>query len=381
MDKQRSAIFLPTSSLDSRTGSQPQLAKAVLPVANFSKIKRLLGSAPTTHLAATMRPLYESVFMQPIPRPNALTQRDLLGIEGLTPDSVASILDLSESYVALNRDAQKKSDVLRGRTLILLFFETSTRTRTSFELAGKRLGADVINISVASSAIKKGETLIDTAMTLNAMHPDVIVVRHPNAGAVRLLTNHVNCAVINAGDGSHEHPTQALLDALTIRRHKGRLDGLRVAICGDIMHSRVARSNILLLSMMGSQVRLVAPPTLVPTAIERMGAEVFSDMREGLEDCDIIMMLRLQAERMQGTFVPSTREYFRYFGLDESKLAAARPDALILHPGPMNRGVEIDSVVADDITRSAILEQVELGLAVRQACLDMLGSEKSKESI
>ncbi len=313
--------------------------------------------------------------MQPQTRPNALAQRDLLGIDGISPGDVTTILDLSESYVALNRNAQKKSDVLRGRTLILLFFETSTRTRTSFELAGKRLGADVINISVASSAIKKGETLIDTAMTLNAMHPDVIVVRHPDAGAVRLLANHVNCAVINAGDGSHEHPTQALLDALTIRRHKGRLDGLRVAICGDILHSRVARSNILLLSMMGSQVRLVAPSTLVPPAIERLGAEVFHDMRQGLEECDIIMMLRLQAERMQGTFVPSTREYFRYFGLDEAKLAMARPDALILHPGPMNRGVEIDSSVADDITRSAILIQVELGLAVRQACLDLLGRE------
>jgi aspartate carbamoyltransferase catalytic subunit len=308
--------------------------------------------------------------MQPQTRPNALAQRDLLGIDGISPGDVTTILDLSESYVALNRNAQKKSDVLRGRTLILLFFETSTRTRTSFELAGKRLGADVINISVASSAIKKGETLIDTAM-----HPDVIVVRHPDAGAVRLLANHVNCAVINAGDGSHEHPTQALLDALTIRRHKGRLDGLRVAICGDILHSRVARSNILLLSMMGSQVRLVAPPTLVPPAIERLGAEVFHNMRQGLDECDIIMMLRLQAERMQGTFVPSTREYFRYFGLDEAKLAMARPDALILHPGPMNRGVEIDSSVADDITRSAILIQVELGLAVRQACLDLLGRE------
>jgi len=313
--------------------------------------------------------------MQPVSRSNALAQRDLLGIEGLSPDTVSAILDLSETYVALNRNAQKKSDILRGRTLILLFFETSTRTRTSFELAGKRLGADVINISVASSAIKKGETLIDTAMTLNAMHPDVIVVRHPDAGAVRLLANHVNCSVINAGDGSHEHPTQALLDALTIRNHKGRLDGLRVAICGDVLHSRVARSNILLLNMMGSQVRLIAPPTLVPPAIERLGVEVFHDMRRGLEECDIIMMLRLQAERMQGTFVPSTREYFRYFGLDEAKLAMARPDALIMHPGPMNRGVEIDSRVADDITRSAILEQVELGLAVRQACLDMLGRE------
>ena len=313
--------------------------------------------------------------MQSVSRSNALAQRDLLGIEGLSPDTVSAILDLSETYVALNRNAQKKSDILRGRTMILLFFETSTRTRTSFELAGKRLGADVINISVASSAIKKGETLIDTAMTLNAMHPDVIVVRHPDAGAVRLLANHVNCSVINAGDGSHEHPTQALLDALTIRNHKGRLDGLRVAICGDVLHSRVARSNILLLNMMGSQVRLIAPPTLVPPAIERLGVEVFHDMRRGLEECDIIMMLRLQAERMQGTFVPSTREYFRYFGLDEAKLAMARPDALIMHPGPMNRGVEIDSRVADDITRSAILEQVELGLAVRQACLDMLGRE------
>ncbi len=313
--------------------------------------------------------------MQPVSHSNALAQRDLLGIEGLSPDTVSAILDLSETYVALNRNAQKKSDILRGRTLILLFFETSTRTRTSFELAGKRLGADVINISVASSAIKKGETLIDTAMTLNAMHPDVIVVRHPDAGAVRLLANHVNCSVINAGDGSHEHPTQALLDALTIRNHKGRLDGLRVAICGDVLHSRVARSNILLLTMMGSQVRLIAPPTLLPPAIERLGVEVFHDMRRGLEECDIIMMLRLQAERMQGTFVPSTREYFRYFGLDEAKLAMARPDALIMHPGPMNRGVEIDSRVADDITRSAILEQVELGLAVRQACLDMLGRE------
>lgn len=311
--------------------------------------------------------------MQSVPRLHTLPQRDLLGIEGLSPDDVSTILDLSESYAELNRQDQKKSDVLRGRTLILLFFETSTRTRTSFELAGKRLGADVINISVSSSAIKKGETLIDTAMTLNAMRPDVIVVRHPDAGAVRLLANHVNCAVINAGDGSHEHPTQALLDSLTIRRNKGRLDGLRVAICGDILHSRVARSNILLLSMMGSEVRLVAPPTLIPSEISRLGAEVFHNMKEGLKECDIIMMLRLQSERMQGTFVPSTREYFRYFGLDTTKLSVAKPDALILHPGPMNRGVEIDSNVADDITRSAILIQVELGLAVRQACLDLFG--------
>jgi aspartate carbamoyltransferase catalytic subunit len=310
--------------------------------------------------------------MQPAPLPSTFVHRNLLGIEGLSPEEIAILLDLSESYVALNRDAQKKRDVLRGRTLILLFFETSTRTRTSFELAGKRLGADVINISVGTSAIKKGETLIDTAMTLNAMRPDVLVVRHPDAGAVTLLSNHVNCAVINAGDGSHEHPTQALLDALTIRRRRGGLRGLTVAICGDVMHSRVARSNIHLLNAMDARVRLVAPPTLLPTAIERMGVEVFHDMRAGLKDCDIIMMLRLQSERMQGTYVPSTREYFHFFGLDGEKLSVAKPDALIMHPGPMNRGVEIDSAVADDITRSVILDQVELGLAVRQACLDIL---------
>jgi aspartate carbamoyltransferase catalytic subunit len=310
--------------------------------------------------------------MQPALLPSTFDNRHLLGIEGLSPSDISFLLDLSESYVALNRGVQKKKSVLSGRSVVLLFFENSTRTRTSFELAGKRLGADVINIAVASSAIKKGETLIDTAMTLNAMHPDILIVRHPDAGAVRLLAHHVNCAVMNAGDGSHEHPTQALLDALTIRRRFGRIAGLRVAICGDVMHSRVARSNILLLNAMGAQVRLIAPPTLLPVAIERMGVEVFHDMPAGLAGCDIIMMLRLQQERMQGTFVPSTREYFHFFGLDEAKLAMANENALILHPGPMNRGVEIDSAVADDITRSAILDQVELGVAVRQGCLDAL---------
>ena len=296
----------------------------------------------------------------------------LLGIEPLTAGQINHLLELADRYVALNRHAQKKSDVLKGRSLILLFFETSTRTRTSFELAGKRLGADTINISVATSAIKKGETLIDTAMTLNAMHPDVLAVRHPEAGAVNLLARHVNCAVINAGDGSHEHPTQALLDALTIRRRRGPIGGLTVAICGDILHSRVARSNIHLFNKLGARVRLIAPPTLLPTAVETFGVEVFHDMRKGLKGVDIIMMLRLQQERMQGTFVPSTREYFHFYGLDEEKLALAKPDALIMHPGPMNRGVEIDSVVADDITRSVILDQVELGVAVRQACLEVL---------
>ncbi len=310
--------------------------------------------------------------LEPLPR--QFSHRHLLGIEGLTQDEISLLLDVSESYVAFNREEEKKRPILRGRTIINLFFETSTRTRTSFELAGKRLGADTINMSVQSSAIKKGETLVDTAMTLNAMHPDVLVMRHHESGAVRLLTDHVNCAVINAGDGSHEHPTQALLDALTIRRRRGRLSGLVIAICGDILHSRVARSNILLFTTMGAKVRLVAPPTLLPTRIAYTGIEVHHDMREGLKDCDIVMMLRLQTERMQGTFVPSTREYFHFFGLDYDKLKLAKEDALIMHPGPMNRGVEIDSAVADDITRSVILDQVERGVAVRQACLDILMS-------
>jgi aspartate carbamoyltransferase catalytic subunit len=266
----------------------------------------------------------------------------------------------------------KKQAVLRGRTLINLFFEDSTRTRTSFELAGKRLGADVINMSVSSSAVKKGETLIDTAMTLNAMRPDVLVVRHSASGAVQLLSQKVDCSVVNAGDGQHEHPTQALLDALTIRRRLGGLAGLIVAICGDVLHSRVARSNILLLNTMGARVRVIAPPTLLPGAIERMGVEAHHDMREGLKDADIVMMLRLQSERMKGAYVPSIREYFRFYGLDRDKLAAAKPDALIMHPGPMNRGIEIDTEVADDIHRSVIREQVEMGVAVRMAVLDLL---------
>jgi aspartate carbamoyltransferase catalytic subunit len=300
------------------------------------------------------------------------TQRHILGIEGLTPGEISGLLDLSESYVEHNRRADKKDTLLRGRTVINLFFETSTRTRTSFELAAKRLGADVINMSVAASAIKKGETLIDTASTLNAMRPDVLVVRHPDSGAVNLLSQKVDCSVINGGDGSHEHPTQALLDALTIRRRRGKLAGLLVAICGDIRHSRVARSNIHLLTAMGARVRVIAPPTLLAPGIERLGVEVFTDMRKGLRDCDIVMMLRLQTERMQGSFVPSIREYFHFFGLDYAKLAVAKPDALIMHPGPMNRGVEIDSEVADDIDRSLIREQVEMGVAVRMACLDLL---------
>ncbi len=305
-------------------------------------------------------------------RTNAFPHRHLLGIADLSANDITFLLDVADSYVELNRKANKKQTGLKGQTLINLFFENSTRTRTSFELAGKRLGADVINMAVATSSIKKGETMVDTAMTLNAMRPDVLVVRHPDSGAVKLLSEKVNGAVINAGDGSHEHPTQALLDALTLRRRRGNLQGLKVAVCGDVLHSRVARSNIYLLNKMGAQVRLVGPPTLLPTDVGRLGVEVFHDMRKGLTDCDIVMMLRLQTERMQGSFVPSTREYFHFFGLDAEKLSVAKPDAIVMHPGPMNRGVEIDSVLADDLTHSAILDQVELGVAVRMACLDIL---------
>ena len=306
--------------------------------------------------------------------PERFPRRDLLGIEGLTAEQINYLLDKSESYVAQNRQVDKRSAIMRGQTLINLFFESSTRTRTSFELAGKRLGADVINMSAEGSSIKKGETLIDTAMTLNAMRPDLLVVRHQESGAVALLAQKVDCAVINAGDGSHEHPTQALLDALTIRRRKGKLRGLLVAICGDIVHSRVARSNIHLLNIMGARVRVVAPPTLVPSGAANMGVEVHHDMRKGLAGCDIVMMLRLQSERMQGTYVPSVREYFRFYGLDTEKLAHAKPDAMVMHPGPMNRGVEIDTEIADDISRSAIAEQVEMGVAVRMAVLDALSA-------
>jgi aspartate carbamoyltransferase catalytic subunit len=306
------------------------------------------------------------------PLPLQLKNRHLLGIQELSAAEIVLLLDLADSYVEHNRRSVKKGAQLSGRTVINLFFENSTRTRTSFELAAKRMGADVINMAVAASSIKKGETLLDTAITLNAMHPDVLVVRHPESGAVKLLADKVNCAVINGGDGSHEHPTQALLDALTIRRRKGRLQGLTVAICGDIAHSRVARSNIYLLQTMGARVRVVAPPTLLPPLVGRLGVEAFSDMRAGLEDCDIVMMLRLQTERMQGSYVPSIREYFHFFGLTYEKLAAAKDDALIMHPGPMNRGVEIDSEVADDFGRSVIQEQVEMGVAVRMACLEIL---------
>jgi aspartate carbamoyltransferase catalytic subunit len=301
----------------------------------------------------------------------ALAQRHLLGIEGLSASDINGLLDLAEEFVDLNRQIEKKRTTLSGRTQINLFFEASTRTQSSFELAGKRLGADVMNMSIASSAMRKGETLLDTALTLNAMHPDMIVVRHAASGAVELLSQKVECSVINAGDGAHEHPTQALLDALTIRRNKGNIERLTVAICGDISHSRVARSNIILLNTLGARVRVVAPSTLLPSGIERMGVEVHRDMREGLRDADIVMMLRLQRERMTGSLIPSTREYFHYWGLDPAKLKFAKPDALVMHPGPMNRGVEIESSVADG-AQSLIREQVEMGVAVRMAVLEAL---------
>jgi aspartate carbamoyltransferase catalytic subunit len=299
--------------------------------------------------------------------------RHLLGIEGLSPLDIEMLLDLAEEQVGVSRQVEKKKSTLRGRTQINLLFEPSTRTQSSFELAGKRLGADVMNMSVTSSSVKKGETLIDTAATLNAMRPDIIIVRHHAAGAVHLLAQKVDCSVVNAGDGAHEHPTQALLDALTIRRNKGTIQGLTVAICGDILHSRVARSNLILLSALGARVRLVAPSTLLPAGVERLKVDVHTDMRRGLEDADIVMMLRLQRERMNGSFIPSVKEYFHYFGLDQEKLAYAKSDALVMHPGPMNRGVEIATDVADG-AQSLIREQVEMGVAVRMAVLQALAS-------
>ncbi|MEO0938993.1 MAG: aspartate carbamoyltransferase catalytic subunit [Pseudomonadota bacterium] len=297
--------------------------------------------------------------------------RHLLGIQHLRQHEITTLLDLADEYAALNRGS-KHGDALAGLTQINMFFENSTRTQASFELAGKRLGADVMSMAMQASSIKKGETLIDTAMTLNAMQPDLLVVRHPQSGAVDLLAQKVNCTVLNAGDGRHEHPTQALLDALTIRRAKGRLHRLSIAICGDIAHSRVARSNLILLGKMENRIRLIGPPTLMPAGISEFGVEVFDDMAEGLRDVDVVMMLRLQRERMDGGFIPSEREYYHRFGLDAAKLAHAKDDAIVMHPGPMNRGVEIDGEIADDINRSVIQDQVEMGVAVRMAAMDLL---------
>ena len=300
-----------------------------------------------------------------------ISQPHLLGIQNLSIGDINLILKESKNFIKLNKSSSKKLDILRGKTQINLFFEPSTRTQSSFELAGKRLGADVMSMNMVNSSIKKGETLIDTAMTLNAMHPDIIVIRHQDSGACNLLSQKVNCAVLNAGDGRREHPTQALLDALTILTRKGKIQGLRIAICGDILHSRVARSNIYLLTMMGAEVNLIAPSTLMPKNIERLGVNKFNDMNKGLKDCDIVMMLRLQNERMKGSFLASTREYYEYYGLTPDKLKHAKKNSIIMHPGPINRGVEIDTKLADDINKSAIMEQVEIGVAIRMACLKL----------
>jgi aspartate carbamoyltransferase catalytic subunit len=300
-----------------------------------------------------------------------LKGQHLLAIADVSSAEIEALLELAGKYVEVNRQIEKRHALLGGRTQVNLFFEASTRTQSSFEIAGKRLGADVMNMAVATSALSKGETVLDTAMTINAMHPDFLVVRHPSSGAVELLAQKVSCSVVNAGDGQHEHPTQALLDALTIRRRLGRIEGLAVAICGDVLHSRVARSNIHLLNKLGARVRVVAPSTLLPSGIENFGVEVHRNMTGGLADADVVMMLRLQLERMSGAFVPSSREYYRFFGLNEEKLKYAKPGALVMHPGPMNRGIEIDSNVADG-AQSVIREQVEMGVAVRMAVLDAL---------
>ncbi len=302
----------------------------------------------------------------------SFTQTHLLGIEDLHPVEITTLLDRANLHAEAERGSRDHGHPLKGLTQINMFFEASTRTQASFEIAGKRLGADVMNMAMAASSLKKGETLIDTALTLNAMHPDLLVVRHPHSGAVKLLADKVNCAVLNAGDGRHEHPTQALLDALTIRRAKGRLHRLTIAICGDIAHSRVARSNIFLLGKMENRLRLIGPPTLMPSGASDWGVEVYDDMAQGLKDADVVMMLRLQKERMDGAFIPSEREYFHRFGLNAEKLAHAKPDAIVMHPGPMNRGVEIDGTIADDINRSVIQEQVEMGVAVRMAAMELL---------
>ena len=298
-----------------------------------------------------------------------MKNKHILSIKDLSIKDVTDILTKAEKF--LNKKNNRKNS-FSNKNIINLFFEDSTRTLTSFELAGKQLGASVINMSIATSSIKKGETLIDTAMTLNAMDPDILIVRHNMSGVPYLLSEKVNCSVINAGDGSNEHRTQALLDALTIKRHKKRISGLEVAILGDVLHSRVARSNIYLLNKLGAKVRVICPPTLLPPNIEDLGVKVFKNLEDGLNNVDIIMVLRIQKERMSGSFVPSEKEFFKFWGLDRKKLNNAKKNALVMHPGPINRGIEIDSDVADDIGRSLILEQVKLGVAIRMSIIDEL---------
>jgi len=302
----------------------------------------------------------------------SFARKDLLGIQELSREEIVRILDDARGFRDVLKRAIKKVPTLRGRTVVNLFFEDSTRTRTSFDVAARRLSAEVINFDVSTSSVKKGEALLDTVETIEALGADYIVVRHGSSGSAEFLARHIKASVINAGDGTHEHPTQALLDALTIRRRIGDIGGLRIAICGDILHSRVARSNVACLNILGAQVRLIAPRTLTPPGAADWGAEVFTDMRKGLQGCDVVMMLRLQQERMDGAYLPSAREFFHFYGLDADKLRHAKPEALVMHPGPMNRGVEIESSIADHKTRSLITEQVEMGVAIRMAVLETL---------
>jgi aspartate carbamoyltransferase catalytic subunit len=306
-------------------------------------------------------------------------KKDLLGIADLTCEEIYLILDTAEAMREIGQRPIKKVPTLRGKTVVNLFFEPSTRTRTSFEIAEKRLSADTLNIAVATSSVLKGETLADTALNLEAMAPDMIVLRHASSGAPHLLARICKSRIINAGDGTHEHPTQALLDAFTIREHKKRIEGLKVAIIGDLLHSRVLRSNVLLLTRLGAEVWISGPPTLVPAGIERLGVRVTSSVDEAVAAADVIMMLRIQQERMQGAFFPSLREYFTVFGMTPARVERAKPDVIIMHPGPMNRGVEIASEVADG-PYSVILEQVANGVAVRMAVLYLLAGGVEDEA-
>ena len=307
----------------------------------------------------------------------AFAHRSLLDIEGLTRADVERILDTAEAFLQVSRRPVRKVPTLRGKTIVNLFYEASTRTRTSFELAGKRLSADVINMNVSASSVKKGETLQDTCRTLEAMHPDVIVIRHGASGAPSYVASKIGCSVINAGDGMHAHPTQALLDAFTIRHEKGTLDNLIVTIVGDIAHSRVARSDAHLLKLFGCEVRVVGPRTLLPLAVDSLGVRVFDRIGPALDDADVVMVLRVQRERLSGALLPSLREYSRTFGIGPRAVERAKPDAIVMHPGPMNRGVEIESIIADG-ERSVVLEQVEAGVAVRMALLYLLAGESAE---
>jgi aspartate carbamoyltransferase catalytic subunit len=309
----------------------------------------------------------------------SLRSRHLLGISELSAEEITLVLDTAEAMKEIGTRPIKKVPTLRGRTVVNLFFEPSTRTRTSFEIAEKRLSADTLSIAVSTSSVTKGETLVDTVRNLEAMSPDMIVMRHASSGAAHLLSRICRSSIINAGDGMHEHPTQALLDAFTIRKHKGQLRGLKVAILGDLLHSRVLRSNVLLLTKLGADVWLCGPPTLLPPGIDRLGVKVTSVVEDAVADADVIMMLRIQLERMQGAFFPSLREYFNVFGMTEERVRLARPDAIIMHPGPMNRGVEIASEVADG-PYSVILEQVANGVAVRMAVLYLLAGGVEDEA-